>query len=449
MHDDQNRPHWSTFQSDQFQQPTKPIPPPPDEEGGIGRRAILMIGAVVLFFGVAGGAIAGGAVGYALGDGDGDTVVVTATPEAERTASGSGAATLEPTTESADSASFIQPVEPTASEGTTPDPVVQTDPVPQAGESLNPADIFEQVNPAVVTVINEIEFAGGFFSESGIVPAGAGTGFIISEDGYIVTNNHVVDGSDGLRIIFSDGSAVEGTLIGTDARTDLAVIKVDGGVPGVVPLGDSDQLRPGEQVVAIGSALGDLTNTITSGVVSGLGRQLDDLDNLVQHDAPINPGNSGGPLLNMRGEVVGVNTAVIRNAPNGVQAEGLSFAVPSATVDKIVTQLIDTGEVVRPFLGISFNILTPSLAAAEGLPIDYGAVVGEISTGGPVADTGILVGDIITKMNGEEINQNRSLQTILFQYAPGDVIDVEVFRPDTGETLSFPVTLGTRPADLG
>ncbi|CAN5537858.1 trypsin-like peptidase domain-containing protein [soil metagenome] len=404
----------------------------------------MTIAAIVLVFGIIGGGIAGGALGYMLNDDDGDAVVVTATPADEQTSLG---ATVT-ADDSSDSSSFIQSDNPTAtvpeSGSTTPD----TGPTSGSESPLSPADIFEQVNPAVVTVINEVQFAGGMLSESGIIPAGVGTGFIISEDGYIVTNNHVVEGSDILRIIYADGSAVEGNLIGTDSRTDLALIKVEGDVPAFVPLGNSDELRPGEEVVAIGSALGDYTSTVTSGVVSGLGRQLDDLDNLVQHDAPINPGNSGGPLLNMNGEVIGVNTAVIRSAPNGVSAEGLAFAIPSNTVDKIITQIIENGEVVRPFLGISFNIVTPSLAAAQELPINYGALVGEVNPGGPAASAGLQPGDIITSMNGEEISQNRSLQTILFQYAPGDVIEVEVYRPNSGERLTVQVTLGTRPGEL-
>ncbi len=435
--DDQNTAQWRPSGSPYYQQPSPP--PPPKKSGGIGRKAVLGIVGVVLFLGLLGGGVAGGTIGYMLNDGDNSgsqEIVVTATPEAELTSS--EPATMSETTGSQDAVAQLD--NPTATEQ------IESD---SYDSGKTPADIFEEVDPAVVTIINEQQFTGGTSAESGgILPAGSGTGFIISEDGYIVTNNHVVEGSDGLRVIFADGNAVTGQLIGTDPRTDLAVIKIEGDVPGVVSLGNSSELRPGEQVIAIGSALGDFSNTITVGVVSGLGRQLEDLDNLVQHDAPINPGNSGGPLLNMNGEVVGVNTAVIRNASSGVSAEGLAFAVPSDTVKNIVGQIINNGQVVRPFLGVTFQILTPSLAAAENLPIDYGAIVSDVTSPGPVADSGILVGDIITKLNGQEINQNTSLQTILFQYAPGDVIDVEVFRPDTGETLTFPVTLAERPADL-
>ena len=453
MYDNQNDDPWSTTRSSYFQQPPEPpAQPPPGDHNGFGRRAVLTIAAIVLVLGIIGGGIAGGALGYMLNDEDGGTTVVTATPLADRTSTGT-TATVELDGEASDGAALVQSDdqsedEPLATSATGENDASDDGASSATGSDLSPADIYEQVNPAVVTVINRIQFDAGIFSEGGIFPAGAGTGFIISDEGYIVTNNHVVEGSDELEIIFYDGSTVAGTLIGTDPRTDLAVIKVEGGVPGTVPLGDSDALRPGEEVIAIGSALGEYNSTVTAGVVSGLGRQLEQLDNLVQHDAPINPGNSGGPLLNMQGEVVGVNTAVIRNSGNGVAAEGLAFAVPSNTVNAIVTALIEEGEVTRPFLGISFGLVTPSLAGAEGLPIDYGAIITDLTSGSPVAATGIQIEDIITKLNGEAISQNRSLQTILFQYAPGDVIDIEIYRPSTGETLSFPVTLGTRPADL-
>jgi 2-alkenal reductase len=230
--------------------------------------------------------------------------------------------------------------------------------------------------------------------------------------------------------------------------TDLAVVKIEGEVPGVVPVGDSEALRPGEPVIAIGSALGQYTNTVTQGVVSGLGRSLANLDNLIQHDASINPGNSGGPLVNMQGEVVGVNTAVIRNAGAGISAEGLGFAVPSSTVNQVVAQIIESGAVTRPYLGINFRPVTPQLAAAQGLPVEHGALIIDIPTDGPIAGSGVQVGDVITAINGETIDQENPLQSLLFQYDPGETVELEIVRPSTGETLTFDVTLGERPQDL-
>lgn len=313
-------------------------------------------------------------------------------------------------------------------------------------------DLVEAVNPAVVTVINEQSFQGfGNFGQGQLQPVGSGTGFIISEDGYIVTNNHVVEGSEDLLVIFQDGSEVDATLIGTDPLTDLAVIQIDGDVPGVVELGDSNELRVGEQVIAIGSALGEYTNTVTEGVVSGLGRALpsqsgDNLDNLIQHDAAINPGNSGGPLFTLDGEVVGVNTAVVRQAETGVPAEGLGFAIPSNTVQEISAQLIDEGSVERPYLGITYGMLNPQRATSLNLDIDQGAYVQEVEPNSPAGTAGLEGGDVIVSLDGQDLTEDMSLQDVLFEYAPGDSIELEVFRSSTGETTTITVDLGTRPA---
>ncbi len=316
----------------------------------------------------------------------------------------------------------------------------------------NIADMVEDVNQAVVTVINKQTFAGFGQSSSELQPAGSGTGFIVSDDGYIITNNHVVEGSDSLSVLFVDGTEVDATLVGTDAITDIAVIKIDQKVPATVEIGDSSTLRVGEDIVAIGSALGEYTNTVTQGIVSGLGRSLDSqggagMENMIQHDAPINPGNSGGPLLNMQGQVVGVNTAVVRQAEPGVTAEGLGFAIPSNTVKDIASQLIENGQVVRPFLGISYQLINPQIAAAQNLPVDHGAFIADVVAGGPAATAGVQANDIVTAIDGQEISQTTSLQDILFQHKPGDTVELTIARGTTGETVTVQVTLGTRPAD--
>jgi S1-C subfamily serine protease len=347
---------------------------------------------------------------------------------------------------------------PTATERVVP-PIPPSTPTPavvivsphgddSAGAST--ADIVERTNLAVVTVINRQHFGGFFNDGADLQPVGTGTGFIISADGYIITNDHVVAFSNALDVIFADGTRVDAVLIGTDVFTDLAVIKVDGPVPGVVPLGDSNALRPGERVIAIGSALGNYTNTVTEGVVSGLGRRLVNRDgsameNLIQHDAPINPGNSGGPLLSMRGEVVGVNTAVVRQAASGLYADGLGFAVTSETVQSIATILIAEGRVTRPFLGISYIPLTPLTAEMEGLKIEDGVLVTEVPSGGPARAAGVLRGDVITDINGQVIDRTSPFVNLLYQFKPGDTVEITVFRPSTKETLTFQLTLGTRP----
>jgi S1-C subfamily serine protease len=361
----------------------------------------------------------------------------------------------------------VAPTTQTPAAGTAPTPTVApaatatrtrsapTPVAPISGGTVQPvadstADLVERVNDAVVTVINRQHF-GGFFNEgSDLQPVGTGTGFIISDEGYIITNDHVVSLSHALDVILVDGTKVEARLIGTDPFTDLAVVKIDAPVPAVVPLGDSNALRPGERVLAIGSALGNYTNTVTEGVVSGLGRRLtmrdgSAMDNLIQHDAPINPGNSGGPLFNMRGEVVGVNTAVVRQAASGIYADGLGFAVTSETVQSIATILIAEGSVARPYLGITYIPITPLTADAEGLPVDNGVLVTDVPSGGPAREAGIVRRDVITHINGQAIDQANPFVNILFQYKPGDTIEVEIYRPSTNETIVLELTLKTRP----
>lgn len=323
------------------------------------------------------------------------------------------------------------------------------------GSYASVADLVAAVNPAVVTVINEQTFRG--FGQSGqgnVQPAGSGTGFIISQDGYVVTNNHVVEGSDALKVIFADGTEVDATLIGADAVSDLAVIQIPAAdVKATLSLGDSGTLQVGQAVVAIGSALGEYTNTVTEGIVSGLGRSLDSgngsagLEDLIQHDAAINPGNSGGPLLNLNGEVVGVNTAVVRYAGNGEPAEGLGFAIPSNTVKEITSQLIGQGAVERPYLGIAYAMLTPEIAAAQGLSVQQGAYVQQVAAGSPAATAGIETGDVIVSIGGTQLDADHSLQDALFAHQPGETVKLAVYRSSSNQTQTLDVTLGTRPSN--
>jgi S1-C subfamily serine protease len=220
-------------------------------------------------------------------------------------------------------------------------------------------------------------------------------------------------------------------------------------VPGTVPLGSTAGLRPGDAVVAIGSALGSYTNTVTTGVVSGLGRRLEvdagvSSENLIQHDAPINPGNSGGPLFNLAGEVIGVNTYAIHQAADGRYADGLGFAITSETVQQIVAILIAEGKVDRPYFGVSYVELNPILAVVEGLPVEYGILVTSAPSGGPAREGGIVDGDIITAINGQQIDREHPFVNLLYQFQPGDTIDVEIFRRSTNETIVVQLTLDAR-----
>lgn len=346
---------------------------------------------------------------------------------------------------------------PTVVPGATTAPAPAT--VPVAPASASPVvEVVQKVSPAVVTVVNTLA-SGAQASPllgdlpfplpdqpGGSVRRGSGSGVIISADGYILTNNHVIEGHRSLSVIFYDGSRRDAKLIGADPLMDLAVVKVDGPVPGVAVLGDSDALQPGETVIAIGSPLGDFRNTVTVGVVSALNRSLggDAPEGLIQTDAAINSGNSGGPLINLRGEVVGINTLVVRGSGLGsAPIEGLGFAVPSSIAKRVSEQLIANGKVVYPFLGVRFGTIDTMLALDNNLPVNAGALIASVEPGGPAARAGLRNGDIVTKVNGKPIGPGQSLRALLLEYKPGDVVTLEVLRD--GEQLSLDVTLGTRP----
>jgi S1-C subfamily serine protease len=335
------------------------------------------------------------------------------------------------------------------------------EPVVARSDSLI-ADIVEEVSPAVVTVINEQRLPenlfGGDDEDDGLEEdfemdpeeAGIGSGFIFDEEGYIITNYHVVEGSDQITVVFANDEEAEATLIGGDRFADVAVLSIDAEVPAVVELGDSDALRPGEQVIAIGSALGDFTNTVTEGIVSALGRNLEiqagfSMEDMIQHSASINPGNSGGPLLNLDGEVVGVNTAVVRSAGFGVTVEGMGFAIPSNTAHTLAGQIIDDGGLERPYVGIVYQPLMLQDLREEDWPVEDGVIVREIEPGTPAADAGIEEGDIIISVGRVAITNETPLINELFKYEVGESIELEIYRPDEDQTLTLEITLAARP----
>jgi len=278
------------------------------------------------------------------------------------------------------------------------------------------------------------------------MPTSTGSGAIISPDGFIVTNNHVIEGALQLQVLYADGTSHEATLIGSDPLNDVAVIRVTDAVPAVMTLGDSDALRQGETVIAIGSPLGDYRNTVTVGVVSALNRNVDDgaPEGLIQTDAAINQGNSGGPLLNARGEIVGLNTLVVRgSATTNDTAQGLGFAVPATIVRKVADQLIAYGEVRYPFMGITYGMITPAIVEANKLNVKQGAYVSGVTDGGPAQTAGIRPGDVILTIDEVRLGETDSLRGVLLRYNPGDVVTVKVLRGDTEK--EFRVTLATRP----
>jgi len=302
----------------------------------------------------------------------------------------------------------------------------------------------ERVGPAVVTVIGTVPGQNTFF---GRLPDGqsSGSGVIISSDGYIVTNNHVVENASDLAVILSDGTQLPAQVISTDIFADLAVLKADGEMPAVVTLGNSDNLKSGETVIAIGSPLGEFRNTVTVGVISATGRMLDTgngyfMEDLLQTDAAINQGNSGGPLVNLNGELVGINTLIVRGG-NGSSAvaEGLGFAIPSNTVRLIAERIIAQGYFARPYLGVNFQSITPAIARRYDLPAAWGAYVTDVDSGGPAANTGLQRGDIIVSIGEQSIDEENSYINVLFAHQPGDEVTIKALR--NGQEVTFNVIL--------
>ncbi len=293
------------------------------------------------------------------------------------------------------------------------------------------------------------------------VDDGQGSGFVYDDAGYIVTNNHVIAQASNIIITFADGAQLDATIVGADPGSDLAVLKVDA-QPGqlkALKLADSDQLRVGQLVVAIGSPFG-LANTLTTGVISGLDRLFPgaeapgggsyNIPDIIQTDAAINPGNSGGPLLDLRGDVIGVNTA-IESPVRG--SSGVGFAVPSNVVAVVAPQLIDGGSVAHPWLGISGSELNASLAESLGLERDQrGIAIGSVIAGGPADDAGIraadqatgLGADVVVGIENQEVNQfDDLLGYIVERTVVGQTVDLHVLRD--GKVITIPITLGERP----
>ncbi len=302
----------------------------------------------------------------------------------------------------------------------------------------------EKVGPAVVTVVGTIPGQSTFFGQTPDQTV-SGSGFFVSDQGYIITNNHVVEGTNGVNVVLSNGSQEKATIVGTDQYNDIAVLKTSGTVPAVAKLGNSDVLKPGESVIAIGSPLGDFKNTVTEGVISATGRSIDTgngymMEGLLQTDAAINPGNSGGPLVNLAGEVVGVNTLIVRSSGNGAVAEGLGFAIPINTAQAVASQIIQNGYVSHPYLGITYQPIAPDIANSYNLPVQWGAYVTAVSSGSPASQAGVQQGDIITEIGNVTIDQNHSYLNTLYLHKPGDTVALSVIR--NGQTVQLQVKLG-------
>ncbi|WP_112293497.1 Do family serine endopeptidase [Agrobacterium tumefaciens] len=261
-----------------------------------------------------------------------------------------------------------------------------------------------------------------------------GSGFVIDPAGYVVTNNHVIEGADAIEVIFPNGSKLKATLVGTDTKTDLSVLKVEPKTPlKAVKFGDSRSMRIGDWVMAIGNPFG-LGGSLTVGVISARGRNINagPYDNFIQTDAAINKGNSGGPLFNMKGEVIGINTAII--SPSGGSI-GIGFAVPTELAQNIVQQLIEFGETRRGWLGVRVQPVTDDVAVSLGMDSAKGALISGVAKGGPVENGPIQAGDVVLKFDGKDIHEMRDLLRIVAESPVGKDVDVVILRDGKEETV--------------
>jgi len=300
--------------------------------------------------------------------------------------------------------------------------------------SLDVAQIIAKVEPAVVAVTTD----GG--PDNG---GAAGTGFVITSDGYIATNNHVIEGANKISVAFNDGTTKAADLVGHDPSTDLAVLKVSDTALPAVTLGDSDKVQVGDDVVAIGNALaleGGLS--VTQGIISGTNRQVStdagsQLFGMLQTDAAINPGNSGGPLVNAQGQVIGINTAIA----NPSEAQNIGFAIPVSAAKPIIDDLQNGRK--PAFLGVATVTVTPAIAKERNLAVEQGALVSNVTSGSPADDAGIKNGDVITSISGNTVKTEQDVQTFVREHRPGEQVPVVVNRNGSSKTLQ--ATLTTRP----
>ncbi|MHB8646221.1 MAG: S1C family serine protease [Thermomicrobiales bacterium] len=375
------------------------------------------------------------------------------------------AATTAPTTAAASavatpaSASIIATAIPSiapavsTSGGATAATTLISAPATTSGQSLSVTDINKKARPAVVQITNNQKVQGRFGGSNGAaVPAGVGTGFIFDKRGYILTNNHVVEGASSLTVATTDNKTYDAKIVGTYPQGDLAVVQINGnGDLPTVALGDSSKLQVGDPLVAIGNALALKGGpTVTAGVVSALGRVEQEPGNgpnsvggaflvdLIQTDASINPGNSGGPLLNAQGEVVGINTL------GSSQAQGIGFAISINSAKPVAEALIAGQPVPRPFVGITTGSLNPQQDAQLGLPANTGVGIATVQPGTPAEKAGLKANDIIIKFDGQDVQGEEGFVGFLLAHKPGDTVTLTVLRNKQPQDIT--VTLGQAPA---
>lgn len=342
----------------------------------------------------------------------------------------------------------------------------QTHSTPRLLESSSPfsfADLVERVSPAVVTITSETMTTESDFGDQENLPEpfrelfkqyneehpqrphkaiSAGSGFIIDKSGLIVTNNHVVDHGKKITVKLPDGRSFIAKLVGTDPATDIALLKINAKKPlPTVQFGDDRKLRVGDWVVAVGNPFG-LSNTVTAGIVSSIGRDIgpNSYNDFIQIDAPINRGNSGGPTFDLRGQVVGMNSMIF--SPSGGSV-GIGFAIPASTIHSVVAQLEAHGHVSRGWLGVQIQSVTPDIAASLGMKDAKGALVAEVIPNSPAAKAGFQQGDVITTINGKDVEDNRDLTRKVALVPSGKIASFQILRQ--GQTKTLKAQIGTRP----
>lgn len=318
---------------------------------------------------------------------------------------------------------------------------------PVTQEETDIANVVEKVSPSVVSIVTTSQTVSPYYGAQ--EEDSAGTGIIISKDGYILTNKHVVDGASTVQVVTSDGTTYENVkVLGTDPLNDVAFLKV----PNVsdltaAELGDSSSIRVGQKVVAIGNSLGQYQNTVTSGIISGTGRPIsaqsgdnvENLTDLIQTDAAINPGNSGGPLLNLAGQVIGINTAIIQDA------QGIGFSIPINATKGAMKGVLAGKGVHRAFLGVNYITITADVAKHYKLPVKKGAYVygssgkSSVVSGSPADKAGMKDKDIITKVGGIDVGDKGDVSSLIAEYAPGDTVQLSILRD--GKAMTLNVTL--------
>ncbi len=283
--------------------------------------------------------------------------------------------------------------------------------------------------------------------EPNVQKIGAGSGFFVTSDGLILTNKHVVaDASANYTVLLSDGKSYEAKVVGIDPVNDIALVKIDIANAPTLVLASSDNLEIGQSVIAIGNSLGQYSNTVTTGVISGIGRSItaggndgaEQLEGVIQTDAAINPGNSGGPLLNIAGQVIGINTAIDQ------EGQSVGFAIPSNDARKDLDSFTKTGKITRPFLGVRYLMITPDIAKQQKLPREYGALVsrGEqmkdvaVVPGSPADKAGVIENDIILEVNGQKLDDQHTLAGVLRKFSTGDAITLKLYRKGEEKTVS-------------